>query len=226
MCVYMNVGPYACGGLIDIRNHPQYLFHLIHWIRTFKSSPEPLNMDGTARLPFLWLLDLQEGHHTHPGLMFILGIGTLGFHFLCKSPSSSQANFIQATVLLNACTKIPWLEPQTCPICEPGPSPQHLSAQSRSNNSTVIASVTIAVTVRGEDGQIQWIFPAPITMSWCFLNKPKSESSVHQDSEGEQGLLLSRHILTQTSHSLLSKIIAKKKKRIKKLILPLHLWPN
>lgn len=147
-------------------------------------------MDGIARLPFPWLLELQEGHHTHPGL-FILGIGTLVFHFRCKYPSYSQENFIEATVLLNACTKLPWLEPQTCPVCEPGASPQHLSAQSRSNNLTVLASVVIAVTVRGEDGQIQWIFPVPMTMSWCFLNKPKLESSVHQDSEEEQGLFLS-----------------------------------
>lgn len=168
MCVYVNVGPYACGALIDIRNRPQYLFHLTHWIRIFKSNPEPLNKNSTARMPFPWLLELQEGHHTHPGLMFILGIGILGFHFCCKSPSSSQANFIQATVLLNAWAKLPWLEPQACPLCEPGASPQHLSAQSGSNNSTVLASVMIAMTVRGDDGQIQWIFPVPITMSWCF----------------------------------------------------------
>lgn len=185
MCVYMNVGPYACGGLIDIRNHPQYLFHLTHWIRIFKSSPERLNMDGTAGLPFLWLLDLQEGHHTHPGLMFILGIGTLGFHVRCKSPSSSQANFIQATVLLNAYTKLPWLEPQTCPVCEPGPSPQHLSAQSRSNNSTVIASVTIAVTVRGEDGQFSEFSLLLLPwagVSWTNLNQKAVYTRTQRES--------------------------------------------
>lgn len=105
---------------------------------------------------------------THPGL-FILGIGTLGFHFRCKSPSSPQANFIQASVLLSACTKLPWLEPQACPVCEPGASPQHLSAQSRSNNSTVFASVMIAMTVRGEDRQIQWIFP--VLLPWAGVSE-------------------------------------------------------
>lgn len=55
------------------------------------------------------------------------------------------------------------------------------------------------------------------------LDRPKPESSILQGLEGEHGFFsLSRHILTQTSCSLFSKIISKKIRRKKKPILPLH----